>query len=123
MKLFILTSIFYVLGAMGLNAQNVMFFSSKQGLSNSRVRNITEDSRHNIWVTTQNGLNRFDGVKMNVYHHEFDNPSSLLYDESICVLEYEKDKMLVGTAAGVQWYDYATDKFTTIPYIQEGATR
>ena len=120
MKLFILTSIFYVLGAMGLNAQNVMFFSSKQGLSNSRVRNITEDSRHNIWVTTQNGLNRFDGVKMNVYHHEFDNPSSLLYDESICVLEYEKDKMLVGTAAGVQWYDYATDKFTTIPYIQEG---
>ena len=120
MKLFILTSIFYVLGAMGLNAQNVMFFSSKQGLSNSRVRNITEDSRHNIWVTTQNGLNRFDGVKMNVYHHEFDNPASLLYDESICVLEYEKDKMLVGTAAGVQWYDYATDKFTTIPYIQEG---
>lgn len=123
MRIFLLTSIICVLGALGVNAQNVMFFSSKQGLSNSRVRNITEDSRHNIWVTTQNGLNRFDGVKMNVYHHEIGNPSSLLYDESVCVFEYEKDKMLVGTAAGVQFYDYATDQFSTIPFIRaEGDT-
>ena len=120
MRIFILTILLSFWGALGLDAQNVMFFSSKQGLSNSRVRTITEDSRHNIWVTTQNGLNRFDGVKMNVYHHEFDNSSSLLYDETICVFESEKDKMLVGTAAGLQWYDYATDQFTTIPFIREG---
>ena len=102
MRLFILTIIFLMLDSLGVDAQNVMFFSSKQGLSNSRVRNITEDSRHNIWVTTQNGLNRYDGVKMNVYRHEIGNPSSLLSDESTCVFEYEKGNMLVGTGAGVQ---------------------
>lgn len=118
MRFFILFILFPILGILGMDAQNVMFFSSKQGLSNSRVRNITEDSRHNIWITSQNGLNRYDGVKMNVYHHEASNPSSLMYDETVCVFEYEKDKMLVGTAAGVQVYDYATDQFTNIPFIR-----
>lgn len=120
MRLFVLTIIFLMLDSLGVDAQNVMFLSSKQGLSNSRVRNITEDSRHNIWVTTQNGLNRYDGVKMNVYRHEIGNPSSLLSDESTCVFEYEKGKMLVGTGAGVQMYDYATDKFANIPFVREG---
>ena len=107
-----------ILGISAMNAQNVLFYGSKQGLSNSRIRNITEDSRHNLWLTTQNGLNRYDGVKWNVYRHEIGNPQSLLWDETICVFEYEKDKIMVGTGAGVQMYDYATDKFTTIPFIR-----
>lgn len=118
-RLFVVTFIFLVLGSFSADAQNVMFFSSKQGLSNSRVRNITEDSRHNIWITTQNGLNRYDGVKMNVYRHEIGNPSSLLSDESTFVLEYEKGKMLIGTGAGMQMYDYATDRFADIPFVME----
>lgn len=109
-----------MLGSLDVDAQNVAFFSSKQGLSNSRVRNITEDSRHNIWVTTQNGLNRYDGVKMNVYRHEIGNPSSLYYDESTFVFEYKNGQILIGTGAGMQIYDYATDKFTDIPFIREG---
>lgn len=107
----------------GLHAQNVLFFGSKQGLSNSRVRNIMEDSRHNIWITTQNGLNRYDGVKMNVYRHQIGNPHSLLHDESTCVFEVVPDSLLVGTGAGVQFYDYTTDQFTLIPYVNaEGDT-
>ena len=101
-RCFILTRSCLFLGILGLCAQNVLFFGSKQGLSNSRIRNLYEDHRHNIWVTTQNGLNRYDGVKMNVYHHEVGNPSSLLHDESTSVIDYEGDKLLVGTGAGVQ---------------------
>ena len=118
MKFHLLTLLYFVLGTLGLGAQNVMFFSSKQGLSNSRVRNLTEDSLHNIWVTTQNGLNRYDGVKMNVYRHEIGNPSSLCYDESTFVFEYKKGTMLIGTGAGLQVFDYATNQFTDIPFIR-----
>ena len=107
-----------IMGMSALYAQNVLFYGSKQGLSNSRIRNITEDSRHNIWLTTQNGLNRYDGVKWNVYRHEIGNPQSLLWDETTYVFQYEENKMLVGTGAGVQMYDYATDKFTDIPFIR-----
>lgn len=111
--------LFFTIGILGLHAQNAMFFNSKQGLSNSRIHNIVEDSHHNIWVTTQNGLNRYDGVKMNVYRHEPGNPFSLLQDESTCVFEYERGKMLIGTGAGMQLYDYATDRFTLIPFLSQ----
>lgn len=98
-------------------AQNVSFFSSKQGLSNSCIRNIYEDSRHNIWITTINGLNRFDGVKMNVYRHIESDSTSLIHDESTCVLELDKDRVLVGSGLGVQIYSFATDKFSRLPIL------
>ena len=107
----------WLLGVVGVSAQNVLFWGSKQGLSNSRIKNIYEDSRHNVWITTQNGLNRYDGVKMNVYRHEIGNPNSLLYDESTCVFEWEPNCVLVGTGAGVQRFDYATGKFYDVPCV------
>ena len=104
-------------------AQNVVFFGSKEGLSNSRVSTLCEDSRHNIWITTQNGLNRYDGVKMNTYRHEVGNTESLLHNECTCVMELEDGKLLVGTEQGLQLYDYATDRFTLVPFLSlEGDT-
>lgn len=106
-----------LLCAWGLSAQNVLFFGSKQGLSNSCIRNLYEDSRHNVWITTRNGLNRYDGVKMNVYRHEVGTEGTLPCDESTCVFELDRDKALVGTVRGLALYDYATDKFTDVPCL------
>ena len=102
---------------MHVSAQNVTFFSSKQGLSNTAIRSIHEDSRHNIWITTTNGLNRYDRVKMNVYRHDDNDPSSLLHDESTYVCEYNRDLLIIGTDMGAQMYNYATDKFTELPLV------
>lgn len=100
-------------------AQNVTMFTSRQGLSNSCVRNIYEDSHHNIWITTQNGLNRYDGAKMNHYRHVIGDGHSLLHDVSTCVYEYDNERMLVGSDHGLQVFDYPTDKFQTVPYLNE----
>lgn len=104
------------------SAQNVALYSSKQGLSNSCIRNIYEDSRHNIWITTQNGLNRFDGSKINVYRHEEDDPSSLLHNESTAVYEYDRNRAIIGTGSGLQAYNYATNKFEQIPILGNDST-
>lgn len=98
-----------------MTGQNVSFFTAKQGLSNSCIRNVYEDSRHNIWITTLNGLNRYDGVKMNVYRHDDNDSTSLADDESTCVLEYDKNRILIGTNSGVQVFDYATNRFKSVP--------
>ncbi|MBR0045493.1 MAG: response regulator [Bacteroidaceae bacterium] len=105
------------LSVLNVCAQNVLFFGSKQGLSNSRVRSLYEDKRHNIWLSTQNGLNRYDGVKWNVYRHVIGDPTSLMHDEATCVTDYEQGKLLVGTGSGVQLFDYATDRFTVVPMV------
>ena len=41
----------------------------KDGLSESTVHNIFQDSRGYIWISTDNGLNKYDGHTMKSYHY------------------------------------------------------
>lgn len=111
--------IFFILSILNLDAQNVTFFNSKQGLSNSCINSIYEDSRSNVWISTLNGLNRFDGVKLNVYYHDDNNPKSLIHDDVNFVYEYDRDNLFVGTGTGLQLYNYANDTFTDVPIIDQ----
>lgn len=115
--------ILFLLVSMSANAQAVIQFTSNMGLSSSRVRNIYEDSRKNVWIATRNGLNRWDGAKNNVYHHDDANPSSLSHDLVTAVYELDHNNVLVGTEVGLQSFSYATNSFTDIPLIRaEGDT-
>lgn len=109
--------IFLSVYTMQVCAQNVVLFNSKQGLANSCINSIYEDSRHSVWIATQNGLNRNDGVNMNIYRHDEDNPRSLIQDCPTRMFEYDRDHILVGTGAGLCIYNYSTDDFTPIPFI------
>ena len=110
-------------GIANLQAQNITFFTSKQGLVNSCIQTLYEDSRHNIWIGTRNGLNRYDGVKMNIYRHSETDPKGLKYNSVLCVYEYDPTHILIGTNNGLLSYDYATDRFTDVPFItSEGDT-
>lgn len=109
--------ILFFLSILQLDAQNVTLFNSKQGLSNSCISSLYEDSRNNIWISTFNGLNRFDGVKLNVYYHDDNDPTSLICDDVNFVYEFDRDNIIVGTASGMQVYNYATDRFRTIPFV------
>jgi ligand-binding sensor domain-containing protein len=44
--------------------------SDAQGLSNNRVWAFTQDKYGLIWIGTQDGLNRFDGYKVDVFRKE-----------------------------------------------------
>lgn len=118
MKRYIYLILTFTLMCMDAHAQNVTFLTSRQGLSNSCIRHIYEDARNNIWITTQNGLNRYDGNKFNVYSHVEGDSTSLAMDETICVLNYKKDKVFIGTGQGAQIYDYNTDRFLPAMYIR-----
>ncbi|MCR5313546.1 MAG: response regulator [Bacteroidaceae bacterium] len=115
----ILTIVALTVNTVNALAQDAIIFDSKKGLSNSQIQTIREDSRCNIWITTRNGLNRYDGVKMNVYRHADDDKHSLLHDITTCVYEYDRNSLLVGTEAGIQMYDYDTDKFYNVPFVTE----
>ncbi len=71
-----------------------------------------------MWVCTRNGLNRYDGAKMNQYHHS-DDPSSLSHDLTTSVLEFDADHILIGSENSLQSFSYATNSFTQVPIIAE----
>ncbi|MEE3448466.1 MAG: two-component regulator propeller domain-containing protein, partial [Bacteroidales bacterium] len=56
----------------GLRAQETLIapkslpftkYTDKDGLSNSHVNAVAQDRKGFIWVATNDGLNRFDGLK------------------------------------------------------------
>ena len=59
--------------------RNIRFeqLSLEDGLSQSVVNSVYQDSRGFIWIGTQDGLNRYDGYKFKVYEYDPDNETSL----------------------------------------------
>jgi len=51
------------------NHLSVEHFTIKDGLSNSHITTLFQDSRGYIWVGTSDGLNRYDGYNFVVYRH------------------------------------------------------
>lgn len=121
MKKHIICILFAFLPAIS-SAQLPVTLSSDQGLSNTCIHSLYEDSYKNVWICTQNGLNRYDGNKLNVYHNDA-RGGALNHDMVNCVLEADPGSILVGTEAGVQVYSYKSDKFKEIPLVNaEGDT-
>lgn len=114
--------IIFITSCLSLSAQLPISFTSDQGLSNTCIRTIMQDSYQNVWISTENGLNRYDGAKINVYRHQNGQDSSLLHDMVNCTLELSPGTILVGSELGVQSYSYTTDKFTTIPLIRNNGS-
>ena len=97
-------------------AQVVYSWTSDNGLSNTNIRSLFLDSRRNVWILTQNGLNKFDGSKIKVYSKD-GGANSLTDDVTTCIDQLVNGDILIGHASGVQWYDYLTDEFHPVPVL------
>jgi len=52
-------------------------FTIREGLSQSTVNRIAQDSLGFIWIATQDGLNRFDGYQFKVFKHDPEDSASI----------------------------------------------
>lgn len=83
------------------------------GLSQSSVLSLAQDSLGFLWVGTKDGLNRFDGYEFKSYKYDPKNENSLSNNE-ISSLEVEGTRYLwIGTrGGGLNRFDYTTSVFT-----------
>ena len=90
--------------------------SMDQGLSQNRVFAITQDKYGLIWIATEDGLNRFDGYKVEGYRYERGNKNSLPNNMVQCLFTDSDGIVWIGTAKGLAYYDYQSNSFRSFFY-------
>ena len=58
-----------LLAPLTLLAQRYIMLSVPDGLSSSNVNALYQDSRGDIWIATDNGVSRYDGLEIRSYKH------------------------------------------------------
>lgn len=99
-----------------LNAQQLASrferFSLEQGLSQSVVNAILQDSQGFLWFGTGDGLNRFDGYHFKVFRHDPKNPYSISDNYVTTLHEDNQGQIWVGTRGrGLNRFDPKQQRF------------
>src|SRR5512143_3649178 len=89
-----------------------------QGLSQSSVRVIFQDSLGFLWFGTEDGLNRFDGYAFKTYKPDPDVTSSLSDRWISSMIEDQDGYLWIATAGGLNRYDPHTEQF--VHYLHDG---
>ena len=84
----------------------------RDGLSQSTVMSVLQDSRGFLWLATEGGLDRYDGYTIREYHRERDNPRALASDYVWALAEdVHGDLWLATDGGGVARWDRNSDSF------------
>jgi len=92
-------------------AQQPYFFdrlTTRDGLSDSNIDDLFLDSKGFLWVTTANGLNRYDGYEFRQFHFSQQDTMSLPTGRTTGVSEDSLGRIWVGCWGGVARYDPAS---------------
>src|ERR1700743_1448012 len=86
--------------------------SNEQGLSNSTINCIFQDSRGFIWFGTRDGLNRYDGVNVAVYKTTPGDTDSISDNFVRCIYEDAGHRLWIGTSYGLNSFNPVSNSFT-----------
>ena len=107
---------FISLAAAGMGEFQFSHLTTRDGLSDNRIRCVLKDSRGYVWSGTENGLNRYDGTRVKSWRKE---DYGLASDYIFTVEEDRKGNIWLGTARGIACYDRSKDTFF-VPPMQDG---
>lgn len=97
-----------------LYAQDTRFFARTE-VGSQRISALCQDSAGFLWIATEDGLRKFDGVHFKTYSHD-DRDSTSLADNDVHTLFIDSRRRLwVGTANGIQYYLPEEDAFRSVP--------
>lgn len=107
-KIFLLT----ILTVISLNFSwslpyKISYLTADNGLSRNLVNQIFRDSRGFMWISTSNGLDRYDGYDF--IHFNSRNLGNVLQSDNIhCIEEDNNGNFWIGTENGLNFFNYQT---------------
>jgi len=91
---------------------NAELFTIENGLSQTSIHCVIQDSKGFLWVGTQDGLNKYDGYSFKTFKNEPHDTSSISNNYIHCIFEDSQGEIWVGTNFGLNKYDRFSNTFT-----------
>lgn len=105
-------AVLLTIGAIGMSAYSGRYMVTTQdGLSNSSINHILQDSHGLMWIGTWDGLNVYNGSSMRVYRSDPSNSSTLLDNIVWHIVQENERYYWVVTSGGVCRLDSKTELF------------
>ncbi len=82
-----------------------------EGLSQSTVLCVLQDSKGFMWFCTEDGLNKYDGYQFTIYKHDADNAYSLSNNYVWDIYEDHTGVFWIATSNGLDKFDSRTEQF------------
>lgn len=120
-KLFIVSILFleHTLYAQSPLRLSFNHLTREDGLSNNNILHIFTDSRGFTWLSSLNGLNRFDGINVKVYKP---HNSGIKGIKIKTIVEDKNSNLWIGSEESLNFYDRRTDSFSPIPSPENDST-
>ncbi len=123
-KLYLLIC-FLMLGLTGSFSQppdlQFHYFSRSEGVFNSSIYAVNQDSTGYIWIATRDGLYRYDGYEFVLYTARQNDSASLPSKSVNCLYTDSKNRLWAGTSLGVALYEADQDHFIRVADNRDGA--
>lgn len=90
---------------------DIRILSNKEGLSNSSVNVVFQDSNELMWFGTWDGLNRYNGKEFRVYKPSAGDDQSISNNIIRDIIEEKKDYLWIATDWGINRMNVRENKF------------
>lgn len=85
--------------------------TEKDGLSHNMIMDMISDRKGYLWIATQNGLNRFDGKKFDVFRRKKEDPTTILQNHITSLAIDDQNRLWCGSIDGLSCYNPTTHTF------------
>ncbi|MCY4561597.1 MAG: ATP-binding protein [Flavobacteriaceae bacterium] len=122
-KLAVLSAIIFWGSTMVSHGQSQPMFDRidrSNGLSNNRINSIVKETEGFVWIGTNNGLNRYDGLEVKIYNQQNSNLAS--NDITDILIDSTKRMWVATSDGGLHLYDKNSDDFQVFRNDQNDKT-
>src|ERR1044072_5282228 len=106
----------YTTGYCQYNDASFIHISTDMGLSQNHVSSICKDNKAFMWFATEEGLNKYDGYKFEVYKSDRNNPHTISDNYVNEVFEDTHGNIWAGTTNGLNKFNKKAGTFTQYLY-------
>ncbi|PRD54615.1 hybrid sensor histidine kinase/response regulator transcription factor [Sphingobacterium gobiense] len=85
-------------------------------LSSNLINSIAQDRHGYIWIATEYGLNKFDGVRFSQYLHDVQDSTSISSNHVTILHRDDQERLWIGCSNGLQYYNDNREQFIRIKF-------